>query len=669
MGISAEVAYAAARKYTLETILGAGAVAGKNCTIDSITDITGGKRVTFKWTLDDDSVQTRTMDVMNGAERGSEDFSAYEDAVNVKDYGAVGDGVADDSEAFITALGTNHSVILIPQGSYNLANTAMNLTAAVTFVGENCDVTEIIDANITAPLGITVKGVMFNGGTKRVITDNGYPSGINDSKVTIYATPSGTEGSVIYERCAFKNTDVASVAFTGTLVESNIIDCVFEDITYCGVFHCSNIGSAKATGNVFRNIGNTTVPESASKSIKIFPLCLGDYSNGTNREVKSCLIENNLFDTLVSAVDTNTNHSHWYNANFVAVVCEQALIRNNVFKNLMGYGDDRESIYTKGNNVEICDNLIINGGAGEGYICSKYKLNTTSPARAMLIHDNILIGEFGNGIRVYGTAYIYNNSISIDKIHMGIRANAIVDGLRSIHVTNNHFYCGAAPLTINGTSITTYKPDNLITFGGSYLRGITVKDNSISITQAEGYNKYVGYLIKVNDVVSDITITGNTSNGTVSNNAISLSDNDSALSNPKKITIDIEDNVFDTQNSGGIYCNITQNPSLIKKYVILNNFIKSVTSGANGTQVTSVSNNDDVIYFEDNQAEDAFTPRRHLYTSAKYVYTSLPSNYISLASGATTKIAPRELPAPPATNGTYTLRATVTNNAVTYSWV
>jgi hypothetical protein len=56
----------AANAYTDETVAGCGAIKGKNCTVDSITDITGGHRVTFKWTLDDGTVLTGTMDVMNG---------------------------------------------------------------------------------------------------------------------------------------------------------------------------------------------------------------------------------------------------------------------------------------------------------------------------------------------------------------------------------------------------------------------------------------------------------------------------------------------------------------------------------------------------------------------------------------------------------------------------
>lgn len=60
--------FALAKKYTDESLLGGGAVAGKNCIIEDITDITGGQRITFKYTLDDGTVKTRTMDVMNGVD-------------------------------------------------------------------------------------------------------------------------------------------------------------------------------------------------------------------------------------------------------------------------------------------------------------------------------------------------------------------------------------------------------------------------------------------------------------------------------------------------------------------------------------------------------------------------------------------------------------------------
>lgn len=80
MGFSPET-YAVAKKYTDDTVAGAGAVAGKPCQIQSITDITGGHRVTFLW-VDNSSVShTSTMDVMDG-EKGDDGLGIKSVAVN-----------------------------------------------------------------------------------------------------------------------------------------------------------------------------------------------------------------------------------------------------------------------------------------------------------------------------------------------------------------------------------------------------------------------------------------------------------------------------------------------------------------------------------------------------------------------------------------------------------
>lgn len=57
---------AASKKFTSESLLGGGAVVGKNVTISSITPIDGGNRITFSYTLDDGTAKTSTLDVMNG---------------------------------------------------------------------------------------------------------------------------------------------------------------------------------------------------------------------------------------------------------------------------------------------------------------------------------------------------------------------------------------------------------------------------------------------------------------------------------------------------------------------------------------------------------------------------------------------------------------------------
>lgn len=59
-------AWIMANSFTKESLLGGGAVVGKNVTIVKKEPINGGTRITFSYTLDDGTPQTDTLDVMNG---------------------------------------------------------------------------------------------------------------------------------------------------------------------------------------------------------------------------------------------------------------------------------------------------------------------------------------------------------------------------------------------------------------------------------------------------------------------------------------------------------------------------------------------------------------------------------------------------------------------------
>lgn len=60
--------YALCQSYVRKTAEGLGAVRGKPCTIQSITDVEGGHLVTFKWTGDTGTVQTSQMLVRDGGQ-------------------------------------------------------------------------------------------------------------------------------------------------------------------------------------------------------------------------------------------------------------------------------------------------------------------------------------------------------------------------------------------------------------------------------------------------------------------------------------------------------------------------------------------------------------------------------------------------------------------------
>lgn len=60
------LALKSSKKYTDETVVGGGAIKGKNCTIEDIVKVDGINTVTFKWTLDDGTEKTADMEVADG---------------------------------------------------------------------------------------------------------------------------------------------------------------------------------------------------------------------------------------------------------------------------------------------------------------------------------------------------------------------------------------------------------------------------------------------------------------------------------------------------------------------------------------------------------------------------------------------------------------------------
>ena len=66
--------------YTDETVIGGGAIKGKNCVVNNIEEVADGVNVTFQWTLDNGTVQTETVLLPKGTqgEAGVAGKSAYE---------------------------------------------------------------------------------------------------------------------------------------------------------------------------------------------------------------------------------------------------------------------------------------------------------------------------------------------------------------------------------------------------------------------------------------------------------------------------------------------------------------------------------------------------------------------------------------------------------------
>ena len=124
MALDAKKVLAIANQYTDDSMQGAGAVAGKPCQIQSITDITGGHRITFLWVDNSGTEHTSTMDVMDG-QQGAQGET-----------GATGRGIAS-----VSVDANDHLIITYDDGTTEDAGQ-IEITAAVDSVnGKTGEVT------------------------------------------------------------------------------------------------------------------------------------------------------------------------------------------------------------------------------------------------------------------------------------------------------------------------------------------------------------------------------------------------------------------------------------------------------------------------------------------------------------------------------------------------
>lgn len=165
------LAYAAANKYTSETVEGGGAVKGKNCTIESITELDGGQRVNFKWTLDDGTVKTASMDVLDG-EQGEQG-----------DQGDPGKGIkdsyVDENEHFIVVYDDDTEKdcgkITVIGGDSSLtddvkSNLAVGAIASGTTLPEGTTFTEFVQKLLITEIAPTTSFTASGSGVKEVGT-------------------------------------------------------------------------------------------------------------------------------------------------------------------------------------------------------------------------------------------------------------------------------------------------------------------------------------------------------------------------------------------------------------------------------------------------------------------------------------------------------------------
>ena len=551
-----------------------------------------------------------------------EDVEQYRNdntAFFVTDYGAVGDGVTDDSQAFINAinagyLSTQSPKIIVPRGQYNLNHVAIDNTVILskfTLIGESAHFCEIIDANISAQYGIMCHNVMFTGGTLRDYTSSTYSGiGVNLKHpiAAIWCTPLTDNVSLEYTNCIFRGTEdhplgAASMAYdkrnneqtTIFKVASDVVrNCLFENITDVGIYHRMYIINGLYDNNIFRNFGYDSYASVTIHGDNIFNcLTVSDTSNSTSNRVDYCIIKNNIFDTF-KCYETTDGVTRTGAFNFVCMQGD-GIVCNNQFKNLLGYGHDREGLYTKSNNLEIYNNYFENAGLGEGYICCKKgaftaqngkPVHTLHYDREVNIYDNFLVGDSGNAIEFYACGAIHGNYIHITNAKQAIDCTS---GFTHVDVYDNYIKCGfVGDYYVNGQPVNnyhktitdngnTYVKESVVKF--SNYENVNVYNNTVviddNITTGSEYKSSTISLIHAQSTTTSINIRNNKLYSNNSNKGIYV-ENQSSVSSVDSSLVQIEKNVlclYNIRNSNStipIHLTLYNN---VKRYAIVKNNI------------------------------------------------------------------------------------------------
>jgi hypothetical protein len=92
----------------------------------------------------------------------------FADVVNVKDYGAVGDGVTDDTTAIQTALDSGEARVFIPEGTYNIATT-LDIPSNVQLIGsgyntvlKSTSASAVRIIELTSKTNVTISNIRFD---------------------------------------------------------------------------------------------------------------------------------------------------------------------------------------------------------------------------------------------------------------------------------------------------------------------------------------------------------------------------------------------------------------------------------------------------------------------------------------------------------------------------
>lgn len=386
--------------------------------------------------------------------------------LNVKDYGALGDGASDDRAAITTALTAavagSYAGLYFPKGTYIVSRNSSNNTGidvngltGVAFVG--CGWQSVIKMQATFADDYNLVRLR-NGSTRISFQDLTFDGNWTDEAgneqihllVCGVGEATGTVSNVDIQHCWFKNAKGDGVRLLGAdsggeVTNVRITDCRFTDNNRCGIAVQRGTYDIHVTNNFFSGgVGQQLDMEASSASGVGRYVIHGNTFDGTNDVDSRQLVTIGGYSDVVPNVNTVFSNN---------VVRGRMLLTNNTGLRFTGNtivpGAEASDEATC-NFIRVCKDVVVSGnhferaaGTTNGLVVQFSQANSLAPSGVVFANntvvnnvdgdclnfdsaDNVVVAD--NIIKFFGTS---------TSSYKGIGFDAILANLESITVTGN----------------------------------------------------------------------------------------------------------------------------------------------------------------------------------------------------------------------------------------
>lgn len=440
--------------------------------------------------------------------------------VSVKDFGAVGDGITDDTTAIQNAISSSYGkTLLFPKGTYVCSD--LSVTQNIKFLGEQNSIL-FYKANGAVAL-VSVTGTSTNFGSENLTYDGNYTNQTNTVSSIRFTAP-GTQSAPSYitlEDNIFTNGNYADVTLTTSATFPDAVIARVENNTFINgvegtatvdarALHVSSACNLTITGNYF-GFGRTPTTYGRAGIVSF----ISGYSGSASRGV----ISNNTFHNMGRSsaagngvlgavdcyaggvdlsIDGNTLISSYGRGIQLKSDSNNVIISNNVLDGLLDLtgGTSVDSLITVNRSVTTTVNgrIAITGNVcrtsvSDGISVSCANSDYSASADEMLISNNIVTNATRRGIGLYkaANALVANNIVSSGCSDTGIyiydsTASSLIsiDGNQVVGVTGTGI---RVDTVINVNVVNNVLRSNAVV--DIYIRAITkglVKNNQLLST-------------------------------------------------------------------------------------------------------------------------------------------------------------------------------------------